>query len=175
LTPEKGPEWAEKFLAALGETGNVTTAATAAGVSRQACYLLRDRDELFASAWDSALETAADLLEAEARRRAADGVDEPVYYQGEVCGHVRRYSDTLLIFLLKAHRPAKFRDNARVEHSGEGGGPIRVATPEPAALGGALAILSRLGFVRPDGADPADHDPLLPAPADPPPDGVPAL
>jgi hypothetical protein len=32
------------------------------------------------------------------------------------------YSDTLLIFMLKGRRPEKFRDNARVEMTGEDGG-----------------------------------------------------
>jgi len=31
---------------------------------------------------------------------------KPVYYQGEQCGEVREYSDTLLIFILKARDPA---------------------------------------------------------------------
>ena len=33
-----------------------------------------------------------------------------MFYKGAVCGHVRRYSDTLLMFLLKAHRPEKYRE-----------------------------------------------------------------
>ena len=48
--------------------------------------------------------------EDEAVRRAHDGVDEPVFYQGKACGVVRKYSDTLLIFLLKGRRPEKYRD-----------------------------------------------------------------
>ena len=38
-------------------------------------------------------------------------MDEPRFYEGEVCGYVRKYSDTLLIFLLKARRPAKYQDH----------------------------------------------------------------
>ncbi len=41
-------------------------------------------------------------------RRAVDGVDEPVYQGGKKVGSITRYSDTLLIFLLKANRD-KFR------------------------------------------------------------------
>ena len=67
-------------------------------------------------AWEEALEQAVDLLEGEARRRAT-GINRDVWYAGEVVGTERAYSDTLLIFLLKAHRPAKFRDNVKVEHS----------------------------------------------------------
>ena len=66
------------------------------------------------------------MLEAEARRRAAIGVDEPVFYKGKVVGHIRKYSDNLLMFLLKAHWPEKFRDNYGVEHSGPSGGPVKV-------------------------------------------------
>ena len=67
------------------------------------------------------------MLEAEARRRAAIGVDEPVFYKGEVVGHIRKYSDTLLMFLLKAHWPEKFRENVSIDQrvSGRDGGPVK--------------------------------------------------
>jgi hypothetical protein len=55
-----------------------------------------------------------------------EGVEEPIVYQGEITNTVRRYSDTLLIFLLKARRPEKFRDNVKVEHGGLGDGAIEV-------------------------------------------------
>ena len=57
-------------------------------------------------------------------RRAFEGTDEPVYYKGEECGSVRKYSDTLAIFLLKAHAPEKYRENIHAELTGAGGGPI---------------------------------------------------
>ncbi len=106
------------FLEALARYGNVSAAAITAGFSRDNAYDFRARDRTFASAWDDALQQAADVLESEARRRAADGWDEPVFYQGVEMGLVRKYSDTLLIFLLKGARPEKFRDNVKVEHSG---------------------------------------------------------
>jgi hypothetical protein len=72
-----------------------------------------------------AKEMAADRLEEEAWRRAVDGVDEPVgFYRGKPSAWVKRYSDTLLIFLLKALRPEKYRE--RYEHSGPEGGAIPV-------------------------------------------------
>lgn len=63
------------------------------------------------------MEEAADVLEAEAWRRAVKGVDKPmtVATMREV---VKEYSDTLLIFLLKGSKPTKFRDNSFVEHQG---------------------------------------------------------
>jgi hypothetical protein len=60
--------------------------------------------------WDEALEDAADRLEAEAFRRAVRGVDRPVVYRGERVGTVHEFSDALLMFLLKAARPEKYRD-----------------------------------------------------------------
>ena len=109
VTPKKR----EAFLANLAEYGNISLAARAAGVLRRTPYDWRDRDPVFAAEWDDALEHACDLLEAEARRRALEGCDKPVFYQGEQCGVIREYSDTLAIVLLKAHRPEKFRENIK--------------------------------------------------------------
>lgn len=55
------------------------------------------------------------MLEDEARRRAVDGVDEPVFQGGELVGHVRRYSDRLLEFLLRGRRPTVYREGASVD------------------------------------------------------------
>jgi hypothetical protein len=40
-----------------------------------------------------------------------------VFYQGIQTATVRKYSDTLLIFLLKGRKPERYRE--RVEHSGK--------------------------------------------------------
>lgn len=40
-----------------------------------------------------------------------------------------RYSDTLLIFLLKGARPEKYKDRQSHEHTGSGGGPIAIDDP----------------------------------------------
>jgi len=116
-TPEK--DWRVRFLDALAETANVTASAAIAGIHRDTAYDHRNRDEEFRAAWESALDQAVDALEAEARRRALDGTRKPVFYRGKRAGFVREYSDTLMIFLLKAHRPNKFRERVSTEHSGE--------------------------------------------------------
>lgn len=104
------------FLVELEQTGgNVTSAAKRASISRRAAYEWRDADAEFAKEWDEAIEAGTDGLEQEARRRAYEGVDEPVFYQGEECGTVRKYSDTLLIFLLKGRRPEKYRERVQVD------------------------------------------------------------
>ena len=98
------------FLTSLAETGNVSAAARAAKVSRSYAYRLKTADPEFAADWAEALETAIDALDAEARRRALDGVETPHFHQGRVCGTGRKYSDTLLMFLLRAHRPERYRE-----------------------------------------------------------------
>jgi hypothetical protein len=68
----------ELFLKVLADTGNVTAAVAAAGTSRTRVYELRKTDIAFAAAWDEAEEIATDRLEGEARRRAIEGVAEPL-------------------------------------------------------------------------------------------------
>ena len=115
----KKDRWRAPFLETLASTGNVSSAIAAADVSRWFVYEERKRDADFAADWDRALEDAADTLEFEARRRAVDGWDEPVYGslgQGHGSGQigtVRKYSDTLLIFLMKGANPSKYRETTK--------------------------------------------------------------
>ncbi len=106
------------FLAALKETGNITAAAKAASIARRSHYeWLADPD--YAGRYREAMDVAIDALEQEARRRAVDGSPEPVFFQGKPVGAIRKYSDTLLIFLLKGHRPEKYRDRYEIKHAGK--------------------------------------------------------
>lgn len=114
------------FLAAYAELGTITHAAERVNVERRTVYRWRDKDPTFAAALETASEVAAERLEQEARRRAVEGVEKPVYQGGKLVGSVREYSDTLLIFLLKGAMPDKYRDRVSSEISGHGGGPLQV-------------------------------------------------
>ena len=116
------------FIKHLKQTCNVTASVRVAGGSRKAIYNTRDRDKEFAEEWDSTVAEATDMLEAEARRRAVDGFEEPVYYQGAVVGAVRKYRDRMLELLLKGHAPEKYKD--RVQHSSD----VKVNVTEQALL-----------------------------------------
>jgi len=105
------------FLAAYRNTGNIKLACEAAQIGRSAHYRWRASDPDYAEDFERAKGDAVDVLEAEARRRAVDGWVEKVgWYKGQAGGTVRRYSDVLLIFLLKGAAPEKYRE--RVEVSG---------------------------------------------------------
>ncbi len=109
------PKKKERFLELLGEGASVTRAAAAVGIQRRTAYAARAANAEFAAEWDEAIESGSDVIEDEALRRATQGVENDVYFQGQPCGTVRTYSDTLLIFLLKARRPEKFREHAKPE------------------------------------------------------------
>lgn len=117
FTHEKRAE----FLETLRTTGNVSRSARVVGISRQRVYELKRADAGFAAEWDDALEEGVDNLEEEARRRAYEGTLKPVFYQGAECGQIREYSDTLMIVLLKAHRPDKYRDRSDTTVTHQGG------------------------------------------------------
>lgn len=118
MNSNRTPERAKAFCAALAETCNVGKACKAIGIGRTTAYEWRVGDPEFAAAWDAAMKVGVSALEDEVHRRAFEGNDEPVFHQGNECGTVRKYSDTLAIFLLKAHNPDKYRDNSKVELAG---------------------------------------------------------
>jgi hypothetical protein len=117
--------WRAKFLEVFRESANITAAARAAGVARSTVYDAKS-DKEFARQFADAELDATDALEQEAWRRAVHGVEKPVYYKGEQVATVTEYSDQLLIVLLKARAPEKYRENAKIEHTGAGGGHIPI-------------------------------------------------
>lgn len=108
------------FLRILAETGKVVEAARACGwQDTTTVQKARREDEDFAEEWDFALLAASNKLEEEAWRRAEDGVLEPTYYKGEIVGYTTKYSDTLMMFMLRKLNPA-YRD------TGRGGGDTNI-------------------------------------------------
>jgi hypothetical protein len=160
----------QRFLTALAETGIVSAAVTIAATSRTRVYELRKRDAGFAAARDEAEERSADSLEAEAWRRGVDGVPEPLVSAGKlVCDDdgqplaIRRYSDHLLLALLKARRPEKFKDRAVVEHDVSDNLVDRLEAARQRALAASPAIqLERKEDMKRRGLASPDNGPVLP-------------
>lgn len=92
--------WQRAFLKALAKSPNVSLAAKAAGVSARTAYNHKDDDPEFASAWLAALNKSVDVVEATAFKLASEG--EP----------------RLIEFILKAHRPAIYRERIEAAVAG---------------------------------------------------------
>jgi len=108
----------DTFLIAYRETGNKSLAASMAGVSTVTIGQWGRYYPQFKMCLELVKEQVIDDLEQEARRRAFQGVLEPTgWYQGQPGAYVKRYSDNLLMFLIKAHRP-QFRDTTQAQGSG---------------------------------------------------------
>lgn len=116
--PKPRRDWKPAWLEAFRETGLVTRACERAKVGRRTVYDAR-KDEEFAAAWDAIEAEITEVMEREAFRRAVEGVTEPVVSAGKHVADVQKYSDTLLIFMLKARKPEVYRENVKVEHSGK--------------------------------------------------------
>lgn len=129
-------ELLQSYLDILRDAGTRVKAARQAGIAYATVMARRRDDPEFAAAEDEALDEAADLLEAEARRRAFEGVERTkiVNVGGEAREYVETtYSDTLLMFLLKGQRPDKFADRTKSELSGPGGKEIEINDTTAAA------------------------------------------
>ena len=118
----------QAFLKHLKDTANVTEAAARIKVTRSRLYDLRGKDPEFKRQWEDAVSAAeamnVDRLEAEAMRRAVDGVDKPYFYQGKECGRMVEYSDPLLKFLLQHRLPERYGDGGGRDGDAPGSGPV---------------------------------------------------
>ena len=86
-----------RFLDSLAAKGNVRLACRRAGMSPEAAYRFKRRDPTFARGWAAALVLAHDGGLETLTDRAIDGVEEPVWYRGELVGTRRRYDARLLL------------------------------------------------------------------------------
>src|SRR5690554_6945305 len=86
-----------RFLDHLAASGNVRAACRRVGLSPEAAYRLRRRDDLFSRGWVLALALAQTHAEQVLADRAIEGVEEPIYYRGELVGTRRRYDTRLLL------------------------------------------------------------------------------
>jgi hypothetical protein len=126
------PAKRDKFIKLYQEIGVKNKCAAACGVTDETIDQWRKKDEEFSRQYDEAYNLYRDRLEEEALRRAVEGVPEPVYFKGEVVGHILKYSDNLLTLMLKRHIPA-YRDKATIDHNVSGGVLVVPGTPMDSA------------------------------------------
>lgn len=108
-----------KALALLESGEFICDIADQIGVTRQAIFKLKKRNEAFGAAWDEAAEIGegiqASLCEQEMDFRGRIGWLEPKFFEGRVCGFVNKYSDALLLARLKALAPDKYGDKTKID------------------------------------------------------------
>lgn len=98
------------FLCAYMDTYHIGRSAQIARIGINKVGKWRQLDAEFKEAFEEIVLAQCAELEAEAYRRAVTGTDEPVIQRGQEVGKIRRYSDSLLIFLMKGMMPDKYRD-----------------------------------------------------------------
>jgi hypothetical protein len=114
----------EAFLAEYAVTARISLAAQKAGVRRGDHYKWLEKDPDYVQAFEHVKRLAADYVQAEIVRRAVDGYDEDVFYQGQKCGTIKRYSDGLMILLAKGMMPEMY-GTQKTEISGPQGQPVQ--------------------------------------------------
>lgn len=122
----------QKILAEYRVCGILSMACRTAGAGRSTHYTAMANSPAYREAFGDAQEEAADRIEQEAYRRAVEGVEEPVFYQGNVCGVIRKYSDQLLVRLLAARKPREY-GTRRAEITGKDGEALGAQPEEPAS------------------------------------------
>lgn len=110
-THEKG----ERLFDKLAHGYSIESACKTEGIGRATYYDWRSADPVFAARADAAIEAGTDYLEDIARKRAVAAKDG---------------SDTLLIFLLKARRPNKYRERSDINLSGAVSATVNVVFAE---------------------------------------------
>jgi hypothetical protein len=139
--------WIAPFLRSLSLIPEVTDACKYARVGRTTVYDRRNRDAVFADAWDESQEMAGAFLlrtghqwattgvpvksvrKVTRRKLAADGTVLEVTEETLESDSAERSAMLMKMFLL-AYRPDRFRDERKVELTGAEGGPVQIENIE---------------------------------------------
>lgn len=108
------PRAEEKFFEVLEKTRNVTAACRSAKVSHSSAYKRRDEDPAFRDKWAEHWDSFKDDLHGSLLTRAIDGWLEPVFYQGEIVGEIRKFDNRLGFSMLERLMPEIYGATARV-------------------------------------------------------------
>jgi hypothetical protein len=98
-----------KFLGAYAVGGSQVYACRKAKVSERTINRHLRQDPDFRVQYDAAKAYAIEMLQAKVYQRCLEGDVEPVYWQGEIVGHIRKYPERLVIEMLRAYLPHIFK------------------------------------------------------------------
>jgi hypothetical protein len=102
------------FILEFAKTGNISKTCANLGMSTWTVYYDWQKDPEFVEAFKKAELQHLDRMAAEADRRALDGVEKGVYWQGERVATEQQYSDNLLMFRMKRLDPG-YRENSQIQ------------------------------------------------------------
>jgi len=100
--------WWDEFFIHFQKVKHAPAAAKFCGTNMQAVNNAKRENEDFRRAYEDIWDGLTLELESNAMQRASEGWDKPVWYQGELVGYERVYSNSLTIFMLKANHPERY-------------------------------------------------------------------
>lgn len=113
-----------RFLELYMQTAHISKTCDILGIAPRNIYRWKLDDPEFDENMRMAEQVAVMVLEDEATRRAVYGTDKAIYQGGKFMGWQREYSDALLITLLKAKAPHKYKERFSGELTGADGKPL---------------------------------------------------
>jgi len=135
---EKLPKLRRAFLRAFAETLSIAESTKRIGRDPDTHYYWLQTDPLYAESFEYVKTIAIQGLEDEAVRRAKEGYLVPVVSGGKVITYVRKYSDKLLITLLKRFKPEAYKTQSTRKLTVAGDGPADVNSRS--AIGKAVTV-----------------------------------
>ncbi len=148
------------FLENLADTGLITEACRAAGMSREAAYQLRSRDGVFDAAWAAAQAKARPHVSDGLLERSITGTVEHYYRDGVLVGERRHYESWLGLAVLKRLDKQAEQDRADGALSSRIAGKWSEALGALRSGGGTDMLQAKVDEVdipSPPGVDPADN------------------
>jgi hypothetical protein len=119
------------FLASIAHNGLTYSACKLIGVSMTHFEKIRKQYPEFEEQYQEALEAYRDKLRKELLRRGHDGWEEPVYQNGILVGHKKKFDSKLLELELKRRCP-EYREKIDIDANVTGGVLVVGATPKDA-------------------------------------------
>lgn len=116
----------DAFLAAYSLCGKRYKAAEAVGITRRMHSEWMRKDPEYPEKFREAHEEWLERVEEDARVWACEGVEEQHYENGVLVKVVKKRNPTVLLAILNAELPEKYRGRQSIEHSGPAGGPISI-------------------------------------------------
>lgn len=107
-------DWRADFLNAFARIGIIEESCKVVGISSRTVLRERRGNPAFRRQFEEAERAAVGVLERAAFERAVLGTSRPIYQGGRLVGYEQMYSDTLLMFLLRARDPERFRERLSV-------------------------------------------------------------